>query len=89
MKRRLFAVLMAAATVGAAAGGVTMIHADNSSAELQIAGESEGDSGSAAAEDTETENGADDADAADAQSASMGLRPRFSRRREGLDGTPR
>lgn len=69
MKRRLFAVLMAAATVGAAAGGVTMIHADNSSAELQIAGESEGDSGSAAAEDTETENGADDADAADAQSA--------------------
>lgn len=69
MKRRLFAVLMAAATVGAAAGGVTMIHADNSSAELQIAGESEGDSGSAAAEDTETENGADDADTADAQSA--------------------
>ena len=69
MKRRLFAVLMAAATVGAAAGGVTMIHADNSSAELQIAGESEGDSGSAAAEDTETENGADDADAAAAQSA--------------------
>ena len=38
MKKRLFAVLIAAATIGAFAGGTTMLQANDNGAKLQIAG---------------------------------------------------
>lgn len=68
MKKRLFAVLMAAATIGAAAGGVTMIHANEDGAKLQIAGQSEEDG-----QDDETADnqdaGADQTQEADTESS--------------------
>ncbi len=69
MKKRFVAMLLAAVTVGAAAGGATYIHANDNSAQLQIAGgESEQDSETQA--DGETDEAADAADdTADAQKA--------------------
>lgn len=60
MKKKVFAALMAAVTIGAAAGGVTILQANDSGAQLQIAGESESDS---------AEDGADEASSEAAQSA--------------------
>lgn len=72
MKKRLFAFLMAAATIGATVGGASMIHAENTSAELQIAGESESDSQSEAASEVSSEAAQDereDTGSSDTQSA--------------------
>lgn len=68
MKKKIFTALIAAVAIGAAAGGTTILQANDSSAQLQIVGESENDSSD---EDASADSSQSDAESATEVAASL------------------